>query len=55
MKKRRIKAAMDLARHMQKNIEGHHYYAAWGQASGLQAMLECELGRKKKEKSNENV
>ena len=41
---------MKLVRHMQININYRNYRDAWGQASGLQAMLEGELARKKQKK-----
>ena len=50
MKRRCLEAAINLTRHIQKNISGQAYFAAWGQASGLEEMLICELDRKKRKK-----
>ena len=36
--------------HILKNIHGQHYHAAWGQASALKEMLNCELDRKQRKK-----
>ena len=53
MKKRSLKDAIRLARLAQERAMDGHIYDAWGLASSLEIMLERELDRKKKEKSNE--